>query len=69
MTKAVKENIKKNVELLKWNLKLSNEQFEKIYGVKKEEGVANILDAILRDLANNFLQGHANENNGKRKGS
>ena len=50
MTKAIKENIKKNVELLKENLKLSNERFEQVFGVSKEVGVANVLDAILRDL-------------------
>ena len=50
MQKSVKENIKKNVELLKENLKLSDVQFEKIFGVKKEDGVLNVLDAILKDL-------------------
>ena len=49
-TKAIKENIKKNVELLKENLKLSNERFEQVFGVSKEVGIANVLDAILRDL-------------------
>ena len=50
MTKAIKENIKKNVELLKENLKLPNERFEQVFGVSKEVGIANVLDAILRDL-------------------
>lgn len=50
MTKAIKENIKKNVELLKESLKLSDKQFEQVFGVSKEVGVANVLDAILKDL-------------------
>lgn len=50
MTKAIKENIKKNVEMLKESLKLSDKQFEQVFGVSKEVGVANVLDAILKDL-------------------
>ena len=50
MTKAVKENIKKNVEMLKESLKLSDRQFEQVFGVTKEVGFENILNAILIDL-------------------
>ena len=50
MKKTVKENIKKNVEMLKEALKLSDKQFEQIFGVTKEVSVENVLNAILRDL-------------------
>lgn len=50
MEKTVKENIKKNVEMLKESLKLSDKQFEQVFGVTKEAGVENVLNAILRDL-------------------
>lgn len=36
MEKRVKENIKKNVEMLKESLKLSDKQFEQVFGVKKK---------------------------------
>jgi len=49
MNKSVKENIKKNVEMLKESLKLSDKQFEQVFGVSKEYW-ENLLNAILRDL-------------------
>ena len=50
MTKAVKENIKKNVEMLKESLKLSDKKFEQVFGVSKEVGIENVLNSILKDL-------------------
>ena len=50
MTKTVKENIKKNAEMLKEALKLSDKQFTQVFGVSKEVGTENVLNAILRDL-------------------
>lgn len=50
MNKTVKENIKKNIEMLKESLKLADENFEQVFGVTKEEGIENVLNSILRDL-------------------
>ncbi|MBP5422656.1 MAG: hypothetical protein J6Y78_09465 [Paludibacteraceae bacterium] len=50
MNKTVKENIKKNIEMLKESLRLSDENFEQVFGVTKEVGIENVLNAILRDL-------------------
>ena len=44
------ENVKKNVEMLKDAIKLSDEMFVKVFGLPKEKGVENILNAILIDL-------------------
>ena len=49
MSKA-KENIIKNVEMMKESLKLSDSQFEKVFGLSKEEGMTNVLNAIFKDL-------------------
>ena len=46
MNKKTKENIKKNVEMLKEWLKLSDKQFEQVFGVTKEIGIKNVLNAI-----------------------
>lgn len=50
MKKEVKENIKKTVEMMKEVIKLSDEKYFEVFGVKKEVGINNILDSILRDL-------------------
>lgn len=50
MKKEVKENIKKTVEMMKEVIKLSDEKYFEVFGVKKEVGLSNILDSILRDL-------------------
>ena len=50
MNKKTKENIKKNVEMLKESLKLSDKQFKQIFGVTKEIGIKNVLNVILKDL-------------------
>lgn len=50
MTKAKKENIKKNVGMLKESIKLSDEKFEKVFGCSKESLITNVLNAILKDL-------------------
>lgn len=50
MKKSTKENIIKNIEMLKESIKLSDEQFEKVFGCSKETGITNVLNAVLIDL-------------------
>lgn len=47
---VVKENIIKNIEMMKESLKLSDSQFQKVFGLSKEDGIANVLNSILKDL-------------------
>lgn len=46
----VKEKVVFYLENLKSAIKLSDEEFERIYGVSKEQGMTNVLNAILEQL-------------------
>lgn len=50
MTKAVKENIKDNIQCIKEVLNMSDADIQKIFDKPKSECIKNVLDVILKEL-------------------
>lgn len=50
MEKEMERNIAEKIDMIKTLLNFSDETFEKMYCVKKEQGIKNILNTIINEL-------------------
>lgn len=50
MTKAKKEIIIEKLLMVKNSFKLTDEQFQKVFGISKEKGIENVIDYIISEV-------------------